>query len=238
MNVKTWLAKAVTERYADLDIATFHGRDPDDAPAGGDTACWDTDWANTFGREPMAHYLVVPDTEWGGYPTGVIQRSNFTALLQDYPSTFVRMELTQNEALYLPLEADIPDTLADALTGLLEYPIYDEEHYYEMRHSLLVEWWDGTGIEDFVYELCKQLTDDSDEHFAFADFKVTRQWISDQVWAAVRREDNDPTYEDDANTVCFTTEFMDSCVDEIGNQIIWDWNARVTWLADRQEGLF
>lgn len=239
--VKDWVAKAITQHYADLELRTFHGTDPDDAPAPGDSVDWDNDWHEPIygDRRPLAHYLVVPNTNWGNdSSTSTIDRSNHLALLQDYPNAFVQMSYAWTDALYLPLEAQLPDTLEEALTGLLNYPIYDEDHYSTLRQELLTDWWETSGRNDLVYELCKSMTDTGDDGEFREQFKIDLEWIDQIVHTEARSWDRDLEAEDDATSVYYTYEFMDHCKDTLEMLILADWNAKVTWLPDRQEGLF
>jgi hypothetical protein len=233
--VKRWFAEAILEHHHMPTVIPFYA-DPDTAPEAGDTVSWDSDWY-TYDETtaPTAFYLAVPETSYG-YNTGLTPRSNHLALLQDYPNAFVIMEeSSDNAVLYLPMDGTLPDGAAESLTRLLDYGLYDEEHYSELEQQLLTEWWDTNGIGDFMWDLERALTGDRCGHMA--DFKVTGEWVKEYVWAEFRAADC-PIEVEDAYTVQFSDQFYQQALEAVEDQIIWDWDAKVTWLTDRQEGLF
>lgn len=232
--VKDWFAEATTDHHATIALWPFYG-EPDDAPEPGAEASYDSDWFTYDGAEPSVYFLEVPETTWG-YGGGLIPRSNYETLVEDFPGTFIKFEVSGNATtLLLPLDATLDDELPEVMFSLLKYGLRDDEHYWMLEQRLLTEWWDTGGIDDFMWDLEKAVT--GDRTGDLADFKVTKDWVKAYVWTEFRRADW-PVEVEDAYTVQFTDRFYKQALEAVEDQLVWDWNAKVTWLTDRQEGLF
>ena len=238
--VRNWFAHATLTRHFQVDAETF--KDPEFAPVPGTEHDWNSsEWAATYDTVPDGkHYLYVPETQWGDRSdTAIFHRSNYLALLQDYPNTFVQIEDNHDRWLMLPFDSTIPDTLAEAMDRLQDYPIYDEDHHSQLQMDLLTEQFNDRQFDgDFVYELNGLLCGDRSEYVAYDDFRCTESWLKDQFWKFHRNYDGEAWYEHSAEEIYFTDEFIEAAAAHVADLIEWDWTAKVTWLDTRQEGLF
>ena len=82
-------------------------------------------------------------------------RSNLEALQNDYPDTFLVIGYSSHDGmtLALPLDAQIPEHLADILRGLEDYPVYDEQHMAGLEQEIESEAWDSWVQWDLTREL-------------------------------------------------------------------------------------
>lgn len=235
-SVHDWWSKRAPEH--DLDVTVYYG-DPDTAPERGQDCYYDSDWDGRDRTEPpTATYLTVPRTYWGSYnDSSTYERSNYEALQRDYPDTFIVRQTDNSQELLLSFNTYIPDTLGEAIEHILTGFLYDEEHHWELEQRLLREWWDDRGFDGEYKYTVQQLLADDEYEYPLDDLKVTDEWLEAEWWRLVREYD-DATVCDDAETVYFRDEVVSGIAHRVVDQIIADWNARVTWLADRQEGLF
>ncbi|MEW1959778.1 hypothetical protein [Kineococcus sp. NPDC059986] len=93
-----------------------------------------------------ADLFIIDATSWGEYSGGSsdIQRSNFRALLRDFPESFVVIGSSGHDgmALGLPAGMGIDPSLVEIIEGLAEYPLYDEEDHSELLEEVWTEGWD------------------------------------------------------------------------------------------------
>lgn len=102
--------------------------------------------------------VIVRDAGWGDYNnTGTYHRANFEALQEDYPEVFVVIGYSSHDgqSLALPLAASIPESLADILRGLDDYPVYDEDRMSKIEMQIEDEAWDSWVQYDLTREIEK-----------------------------------------------------------------------------------
>lgn len=93
-------------------------------------------------RQPADLY-VIGCLWWGDYTGDDIARSNHRSLRRDFPEEFVGLYDAVG-AVGLALPPDCRNTtLVDALLGLRDYPLYDEDDNAALIVELADEAWDG-----------------------------------------------------------------------------------------------
>lgn len=100
--------------------------------------------------------VLIRDAAYGDYNmTNTYTRANFEALPAAYPDTFLQMGLGPYDGvtLALPLNAMIPESLAQALRGLEDYPVYDEDVVVRIQMDIEDECWENATKYDLIYEL-------------------------------------------------------------------------------------
>lgn len=105
-------------------------------------------WYGLSGR-----YYEITLTVYGDYNnTGPEQRSNYEALLRDYPSQVLSLNgmiYAKGLAVSHGALQGTPDLL-EALTELKDYPIYDDNHWCNLRQSLEQEWFETSLTDPLV----------------------------------------------------------------------------------------
>lgn len=126
-----------------------------DPPAGGERASmedFDAAWSRGVKRSDFdPTHVDIAYTVWGDYCGSTAERSNHRSLLRDWPDVFVdTYGGFGSSGLALPLDATIGECVLDALAGLLDYPLYDEEDHSELESDLESEDWKSWGRRDWV----------------------------------------------------------------------------------------
>ena len=103
-------------------------------------------------------------------------RANFEALQADYPDTFVTMGVSEYDGmqLALPLAAQIPESLANVLRGLEDYPVYDEDAVVRVQMVVEDECWEGATKYDLIHEVSAYF--DRTEGLPFSWDAVSGTW--------------------------------------------------------------
>lgn len=102
--------------------------------------------------------VILNSAQWGDYDNSATwHRANYVALQNDYEETFIHVGLSSHDglALALPLSASIPESLADILRGLEDYPVYDEGVLSEIEMKIEDEAWDSWVQWDLTREIEK-----------------------------------------------------------------------------------
>ena len=135
---------------------------PVDPPVGGDSVA-----LGTFGMLSLAdlhgtpdaddvRYVEIPGTAWGDYVGSTWYRSNARSIRRDWSDHVVQVTGCFGfEVMLLPLSVDIPVELFDAITGLGDYPVYDEGDLSELETELESEDWQSWGRSDWAREIRK-----------------------------------------------------------------------------------
>lgn len=239
MKVSEWYARNL-EEISDAELTRYVG-DPEDPPLVGHTYGWhysDWDIDHQYTPDDGIVFLSVPCTYWDDNNGSLIDRSNREALWEDFPNTFVKLERGIGGELLLPWDGDIDDTVAAAIHRLLDYGIYDDDHHYQLRDDMVMQYWESSQYEgDYVYTINKLIHEDEPD--VRDTFKVDDKWLNDQFWTYVRNLGNDDWIEEmNADTVYVSQDAIEDCAKEVIDTLIADWNAKVTWLHERTEGLF
>lgn len=111
-----------------------------------------------------AVFVRMPLTLWGDYVGTVVERSNYQALLADFPDRFVVVEgFPGAHELIVPLHL-WSDELQRIASGLQDdYPLYDEMVYAEVENQLVEESWEAWVRYDLVRDLDREHGLDTDE---------------------------------------------------------------------------
>ena len=241
MRVKDWYANNLGT-YLDLELRAWVG-DTDETPVVGLMhESREDEWATTDADTNAPVFLRVPCTTWGDHTGSLFDRSNYNCFVRDYPNTFIRaVDMWDNRGLLLPWDAELDTSLGDAILNLENYPLYDEDHHSELRHSLAVEAFNERQFDgDYVYTINELIHEDAYTMDVLRrDFQVTDQWLKDQFWAFIRSTDDcEWIVEDSATEVYVSGTVIERAAESVIDTLVADWNAKVTWLTDRQEGLF
>lgn len=123
------------------DILQWKG-ESEDAPVAGDEIGWG--WPLHRPSGPYAEddlYVPVPSAYWGDYVGSTYTRANLIALTRDYPDTFVTVGRSSHDgqSLYLRVGQEIPASLHQILTGLTDYPVYDEDEMSRVEQDLQLD---------------------------------------------------------------------------------------------------
>lgn len=105
----------------------------------------------------------VPGAGRGDYnQRGITERCNMEYLLEHYPDTFITIGYSSHDgmALALPMTAEIPEELADALTNLLSYtePL-DVDRQSRLEEEVEDEDWESWLKRDFESAVEKALAE-------------------------------------------------------------------------------
>jgi hypothetical protein len=138
----------LTDRgYRDVSTGVFH-------PEAGGTWPYG-DWDHDVSPADATHVLINY-TGYSDYSGGGVDRSNNRSLLRNYPEAFTQAygghgteELMLSVDYYAPADpeshdsrADRTDYLLQAIAGLADYPLYDEEDYSALENEEADEAWD------------------------------------------------------------------------------------------------
>ena len=166
---------------------TPNGYVPAPAPVGGDTVSYgylglsNAEWWVGVARTGVqATHITVQGTTWGEYCGTTYTRSNARSLVRDFPDTFVTVTGDySSEFLVLPLDAYIPEHLAEALVELADqYPVYDESDMSELEFEIESECWELYGRSDFLSEVNNALPEDSEvDVYSLTDSEVD-DWVA------------------------------------------------------------
>jgi hypothetical protein len=117
----------------------------DVSPAGGDSwpyGEWEED-------SDSPTHIIVPYTGYSDYSGGGVERSNNRALREDYPATFTEAtggygtsELLLSLDWRHPNGDDFTEGLVEALNGLADYALYDEQDHSMLEMEVADEAWD------------------------------------------------------------------------------------------------
>lgn len=139
-----------------------------------------------------ASHIVIEWASYGDYANGSLERSNFEALIEDFPSSFVVAHGGHGtQALLLPADCS-DESLIEALQGLENYPLYNDEHHSNMewRETHSDENWDGW----IKFRLSRELTNAGIDVDAI-DADELRQ----AFYETLRDQDESPYLEDAHN---------------------------------------
>jgi hypothetical protein len=168
----------LTQPYMHPAVYVWHGMnlrgltwEPVEAPVGGDSVA-----LGVFDMRPLRElhgtadaddprYVEIPGTAWGDYTGSDYDRSNARSILRDWPEHVVRVTGHHGfEALVLPMGADVPAELFDAILRLGDYPLYDEDDHSALCTELEQEDWTSWGRSDWRREIRKAAhADDRDD---------------------------------------------------------------------------
>lgn len=79
--------------------------------------------------------------EWGDYGGSDIDRSNCEAILRDFPRSTCEVIGGHNSHGVMVSADSRNEALGDAIRGLADYPLYDDEHHSEMEMNAADEAW-------------------------------------------------------------------------------------------------
>lgn len=137
--------------------------------------------------EDSVRLVILSFIAWAEDEGTIYTRSNCASLARDYPEMWVYVcgvsGFSNYEALALRADAEIPQSLAESLTGLAdEYPIYSSEHVAELETQLAHDAW-----EDFLqYDVPREIEGVFAERFG-GNWKTDRPDVARQ-WAQTPRE--------------------------------------------------
>jgi hypothetical protein len=107
-------------------------------------------------------YLEIRDASYSDYSGGSYNRSNYRSMLRDFSDHVIDTFGGYGTcALFVKLDSRIPILLAEAIVGLGDYPIYDEDDDSMLRMEMEQEDWDSWGRDDMqalVVEAYEELT--------------------------------------------------------------------------------
>jgi hypothetical protein len=90
---------------------------------------------------------VIELTTGSDYSGGTVTKSNYQAMLRDFPDL---IEIFGGYCTYaLGFVGEPSKELLDTLNGLENYALYDEEHLVELEHELMMEAWEDFGRKEF-----------------------------------------------------------------------------------------
>jgi hypothetical protein len=136
----------------------------DDAPTGGDSVSMGAldmcRWDGTPHADEGPVFMEVPCTAWSDYSGGAVERSNARSLRRDFPDEVVTVTGGYStEFLVLPADGTISEALFNAIAGLAEYPLFDEEDLSELEQEILAEDWESWGESDVLRILAQTAED-------------------------------------------------------------------------------
>jgi hypothetical protein len=180
-----------------------------DSPVGGDSVSMGTlgmDLAKN--GETVTHY-EVPMTVWGDYCGSSVERSNYRALLSDYPDTFVEV-LGGYHSQYLAIPVDgLTEDLREIFTDLVEqYPLYDESDHSELEMTEASEQYEQWAKADILSSLARDHDIDTDT--------IDEDWLSTEFWSFMSTQGEYP-YLEDAVTIVYPN--MDEFVTSIARTL-------------------
>lgn len=111
-------------------------------------------------------HVEVPCTVWGDYVGGTAERANCVWLRDNYGENVITVTGDYgSEWIVLPLDAEVPYTLADDIVALADYPLFDDEVMSEVETQLADEAWDCYLTYDVTRELAARGVDIDSEAF-------------------------------------------------------------------------
>lgn len=152
-----------------------------------------------------ADVIEVPYTVWGDYVGSTVERSNYRSLVEDYPDTFIEISGGYwSHVLYIrPERLNATEGLVEAIEGLFDYPLYNEDDHSQLEMDIAWEAWDAYLRSDIE-------RDDIPEHLCSEDW-------SDEDWEFFRQEYYRLTYEQNYGP---EMEGADSCDFPFHDQVI------------------
>lgn len=131
-----------------------------------------------------------------------VGRSNFHALMRDYPDRFTYISYAGADVLGIFL-VDLDDQLAEVLLGLKhEHPVYDEDAMSTLEQEDIDASWESWGRQHVLWEVNERTRDDWD---AIGDAKV-----DDLLWGLVSFQANHGA--------------GDRPVHHTGIEVVWEWD--------------
>jgi hypothetical protein len=183
---------------------------PTPNPMGGESVSMGTlGMAPTEASEPVTHYQV-PMTAWGDYCGSSVERSNYRALLEDYPGVFV--EVTGgyfSHYLAIPV-ASLTEELQEIFTHLVEqYPLYNDEDHSSLEMEEATEQYEQWAKADILSSLSRDHGIDTDG--------IDEEWLGREFWQFVS-EGNEYPYLEDAITIVYPgmEDFVTSIASKMG----------------------
>lgn len=145
----------------------------DDILSDGSASFGDLDNCTNFSKcdpDVDTDVYVVPDLLQGGdYSGGSYTKANHKKFLEDFGSVRGVVDLSGGHGSYgvaiNTKEVPLNHELWEVLSGLIDYPIIDDEAVIEMEMEGQSESWESWGKHDFLKEIAKQfgLTDEEEE---------------------------------------------------------------------------
>ncbi len=188
---------------------------PSPCPEPGTTSYMGSEWRECRKGE-RADVVEVPFTVWGDYVGSTVERSNYRSLVEDYPDTFVEISGGYwSHVLYLPTFKLGVEGLREAIQGLLDYPLYNEEDHSMLEMDLAWEAWDGYLRSDIE----RELHDDMDMDHLGSDDWTEEQWtfFRDRYYSLTMETDYGPECEGATGSVVFP--FHESVIAKLVHEI-------------------
>lgn len=73
--------------------------------------------------------LEIPSAYIDAIHGDLLGRSNYERLLEDFPGAVIEVTSTYSDSLMIRVGSEVPGLLLEALAGLEDYPLYDEEDH-------------------------------------------------------------------------------------------------------------
>lgn len=99
------------------------------------------DWDSPADRGDCS-WAIIDLTMWSDYSGSTVERANCDAIRSDYPQLVCTIFGGYGtEGLMIPLDLPLPEYFVDALHGLADYPLYDDEAHSQLEMNLADEAW-------------------------------------------------------------------------------------------------
>ncbi len=128
--------------------------------------------------------LELPHCSYGDYDNScLVERANHAVILDEYHEHVHEVIGGYGSTgLVVRMDAQIPEDLFDAIEGLLEYPLLDEDELHELEVKVEAEDWELFGRDELrghVYDFVSEQLEDFD-----AD-DITDSWLDGEKREAI-----------------------------------------------------
>jgi hypothetical protein len=180
-------------------------------------------------RETASH-VVIRYTSYSDYSGSDVEASNHRSLLRDFPGRFVELYGDAGtQALMLPVNC-LDDAVLEAIAGLADYPLYDEED-----SSALVMEWTTEAISDYLRADMEHDLDRSDRAAESEALRATDDdELAGMVWTFYSDASEYP-YAEAVGTVVFPDS--DALREHVVTAILDGWASAISQPADGQTAL-
>jgi hypothetical protein len=166
---------------------------------------------------------------------GAVERSNHRSLLRDFPGVFVEISSGYGgHSLALPLDAEVPVYLVDALVKLADdYPLYDEEDHSNLEIEMTDEDWTSWALSDFRQTVEENLAGNSDAYPVDCEMLPTDEALTEWYFDSIRNDSSEYPYAETAVSIVFPD--MDDAAARLADEIIDSY--RKAWINPDQLSL-